>query len=362
MNSFKQAIGSPGVAEMERRFPRFLHPLVLLLIGATLACAGCSSTSDLRTNPHAGTGHPLVRNAQAWPMQMREPGQPGGIWFRAKRTNARGTIVCLHGVQTHAGWFSPLAAALTRAGWNVVAPDRRGSGVNTAAPFKRGHAKNAGQLLDDLRRTMAEAKNLAPGKPVILLGTSWGSNLASTYCAKHAGPQPDLLVQLVPGTKTRFSPAAEFGMFLMRRAPFENVHYLPGRTQEKNVSPGPPDPEGEPPGNEFAARTGPVWRWLATDSDPRINMQTDKPSRATIWAGRRMTKPWQKPHSLPPTLVIVATRDQIMDNSAAITAVKKTAGPGRFKIRPIDAGHGAQISHADEIAGEILTWAQKWTR
>jgi pimeloyl-ACP methyl ester carboxylesterase len=240
----------------------------------------------------------------------------------------------------------------------VVAPDRRGSGVNTAAPFQRGHARNADQLLDDLARELIDARRLAPGKPLVLLGTSWGSNLASAYCIEKREPRPDALVQLVPATKTRYSAFREFCTLVTRKLPFDSVHYLPGQEQVEGRKPGAARKDGEPPSNSAAGRSGPLWHWLTLDKQNGVLLED--PSRATIWAGKKLAHKWQHAEAgaLPRMLVLVATRDQIMNDAAAIAAAAHATAPHQLTVEKIPAGHGAQISHPHEIARKLLAWLE----
>jgi pimeloyl-ACP methyl ester carboxylesterase len=327
----------------------------------SLTC--CSSTSDPKTNPYSGTNHPLVKGAQEWPRQAkRAPDDPAGIWFPA-HGEVHGTVVCLHGIQTHGGWFSPLAQHLTAAGWNVVAPDRRGSGQNTASPFQRGHAGSAKELLDDLSVTMEQAHKLAPSKPLILIGTSWGSNLAGAYCVdEKTSPKPDALVQLVPATATRYRKTTEILTLLTRKLPFGEVQYLPGEVQCEHSKLAPSPREGEPPSNTAAGKAGPIWQWVETDR--KLGLLITEPSRATIWAGRELGNEWTgtAPESLrQPVLLIVAERDQIMNNARAEAAVEKAAKKGRWKIVRLMDGHGIQVSKPGEIAEAILSWERnRW--
>ena len=45
----------------------------------------------------------------------------------------RAEVVCIHGIQSHAGWYEHSCTALSRAGFAVYFIDRRGSGMNEGA-------------------------------------------------------------------------------------------------------------------------------------------------------------------------------------------------------------------------------------
>src|SRR4051812_11264521 len=59
----------------------------------------------------------------------------------------RAVLVCLHGIQSHAGWYEDSCTSLSRAGYEVAFLDRRGAGMNEAA---RGDAPSFRRLLDDV--------------------------------------------------------------------------------------------------------------------------------------------------------------------------------------------------------------------
>ncbi len=87
---------------------------------------------------------------------------------------SRGSILFLHGIQSHAGWYERSAERLRDAGFTVLQPDRRGSGRNQA---DRGHAESSDQLIDDAF-ACADVLRQRTGHPKThLLGISWGGKL-----------------------------------------------------------------------------------------------------------------------------------------------------------------------------------------
>src|SRR5262245_29247513 len=59
----------------------------------------------------------------------------------------RGTVIGVHGIQSHGGWYEHFCRRLAEAGFRVLYPDRRGSGLN---PQDRGDCPSYHRLLDDL--------------------------------------------------------------------------------------------------------------------------------------------------------------------------------------------------------------------
>ncbi|HZT81146.1 MAG TPA: alpha/beta hydrolase, partial [Gemmataceae bacterium] len=59
----------------------------------------------------------------------------------------RARVVCVHGIQSHGGWYEPSCRRLAGEGFDVCFLDRRGSGLNQQA---RGDTPTFRRLLDDL--------------------------------------------------------------------------------------------------------------------------------------------------------------------------------------------------------------------
>ncbi len=89
-------------------------------------------------------------------------------WQPAGRT--RGRVVYLHGIQSHGGWYERSSRRLCEGGFEVLFPDRRGSGLNEQ---ERGHAPSAELLLDDVCRLVEPLRAAEPPVPILLLAVSW---------------------------------------------------------------------------------------------------------------------------------------------------------------------------------------------
>ncbi len=91
-------------------------------------------------------------------------------------------VLMAHGIQSHPGWFVGSAAAMQRAGHGVYQVTRRGSGDSTS---DRGHAKSAGQLLDDVAVAHRFVLADSGADRCHLVGVSWGGKLLAAYAAEH---------------------------------------------------------------------------------------------------------------------------------------------------------------------------------
>lgn len=333
--------------------------LPLLLCGLLTATVLPSCAMKPPAAPSkAGVQHPLAKGAQAWPGAAAQELPQGLIWRPQGRP--RGTIVCLHGIQTHAAWFGPVARHLTQSGWTVIALDRRGSGVNTTPPFQKGHTGGSKRLLADLDALLILARQeTGRGAPLLLLGTSWGANLAGVH-STQASPQAqvDGLILLVPNARLiNGSSLASIGAIITGRPPFKDVHYLAGRTQAS--PPQKPAADGDPPSNSAEAKQGADWLWI--QHDRAAGLLQDKPGRGTMKTGSGLQKKWgQKlPASSHPVLLITAERDQIMNNAVAQQQVSTKLANGTAHHVALDAGHAVQLTQPDRLADAINAWAQR---
>jgi len=92
----------------------------------------------------------------------------------------RGTVVLLHGIVSHGGWYEATGQALADRGYDVRIPDRRGSGLNSSAP---SDVANWSVWRDDILAYLRQCNE----RPVVLCGISWGAKLAAVAAA--AAPQ-----------------------------------------------------------------------------------------------------------------------------------------------------------------------------
>lgn len=97
--------------------------------------------------------------------------------------NVKGAVICLHGIRSHGAWYLESCAYLCRRGYRVLFPDRRGSGINRKAgggdPRCERWIRDAGYFVNLAARDL-------PGKPLHLLGVSWGGRIAAVTAARAA--------------------------------------------------------------------------------------------------------------------------------------------------------------------------------
>jgi alpha-beta hydrolase superfamily lysophospholipase len=100
----------------------------------------------------------------------------------------KAVVQIAHGLAEHAGRYTRLAKALTRAGYAVFAGDHRGHGrtARTAADLGFFGAQDGWHnCLNDLRHLNNHIAAEYPGVPIVLLGHSMGSFMAQQFISEH---------------------------------------------------------------------------------------------------------------------------------------------------------------------------------
>jgi acylglycerol lipase len=124
------------------------------------------------------------------------------------RSPPRATIIFLHGIASHAGWFGETAADLNSQDVAVYGLDRRGSG-HSGGP--RGHLERYGRALDDVEEMVRLVSSEQETTPVFLAASSWAAKVAVIYAAQRPDYLSGLLL-LGPGLHptVNLSPTRQF--------------------------------------------------------------------------------------------------------------------------------------------------------
>jgi len=114
-------------------------------------------------------------------------------------------VVCLvHGLGEHSGRYAQVAAALSQAGYALLAFDLRGHGKSQG---QRGHTPSYEALMDDIAHLLEEARKRFPDQPCFLYGFSMGGNLVLNYALRHR-PQLAGVIATSPWLRLAFEPPA----------------------------------------------------------------------------------------------------------------------------------------------------------
>jgi alpha-beta hydrolase superfamily lysophospholipase len=124
---------------------------------------------------------------------------------------SKGTIVFIHGIQSHGGWYETSCKKFAQAGYRVLFLDRRGSGLNEVS---RGDSPSFRTLLDDLKEFLQyQRKEIAGATPLILGAISWGGKIAFGLEIRMAN-LVDAFILLAPGFCPKIQPTRKERFFI----------------------------------------------------------------------------------------------------------------------------------------------------
>ena len=259
----------------------------------------------------------------------------------AARPVPRAQIVALHGIQSHGGWYTYSCRRLADAGYEVSFLDRRGSGLNRCA---RGQARHEDRLVNDVVQFLSALQHrqqqAGTTVPVVLMGVSWGGKLAAAVALKR----PDLIsavALLYPGIYSRLR-TNWWQRFRLQRA--EAIGW--GQVLL-------PIPLNEP----SLFTHDPQWQ----DFIRRDELALQQTSISFLLANLRLTKfvDEHADHLTLPTLLMLAGRDEIIDNAATKARFARSNDGQRTVIEYPEARHTLEFEpNPDRFIDDLLTWLE----
>lgn len=245
----------------------------------------------------------------------------------------RGQVVCIHGIQSHAGWYHGLCHALQNGGFTTFFLDRRGSGMNSE---DRGDAPSFRRLIDDLAEFIQHVRR--PG-PLYLVAISWGAKLAVALQRRWPG-LVDGLILATPGLFPSVYPPLGERLRIAWSRLWKPAHHFPIPLNEPELF-----------------TTSPRWLRFLREDSLALHLATARFLVASTVLDRyvRRCPRW----ITIPTLLLLAGRDRIIDNGRTRRFV------ARFKSQPIDVLQYANASHTLEFEEpptyqkDILAWLHR---
>lgn len=243
----------------------------------------------------------------------------------------RGLVVCLHGIQSHAGWYTRSCAELAKAGFAVRFLNRRGSGLNES---DRGHAVHAERLVNDVVQFLT---SLQGEGPIVLTGISWGARLAAVIAKRR----PDLLgglTLLCPGIYGRVGPRWYQRLALQAAMTLGKTHH---RVKIPLADPA-------------LFTTDPEWQAFIRNDPATLREITT----SMVTAGIALERESQAAAELiqTPTLLMLAGTDRIIDNAQTQMWVERLGTSEKTLIKYPAAAHTLEF----ERDGSFITDWQDW--
>ncbi len=104
------------------------------------------------------------------------------LFCRRWRTSSKATLLILHGLGAHSGWFIDMGQALAERGLIVWVVDHRGFGRSEGP---RGHVTDYRRYLGDIDAVVDAMRAAQPETRLFALGHSMGAIFAIYYAAGH---------------------------------------------------------------------------------------------------------------------------------------------------------------------------------
>jgi len=259
----------------------------------------------------------------------------------------RAIVQVVHGVGEYAERYLPLVQQLTAAGHVVYAHDHRGHG-NTAASeadFGQIGADGWAELVNDVGRMGAKAKDTHPGLPLVLVAHSLGSFAAQQLLLDHSA-EVDAVVLSGTAVIDLLEPAMDLD------APMDlsafNAPFQPARTE---------------------------FDWLSRDeaevdkyiADPWCGFGLDIAGGKQMFvAARRMADPEEvvRIRGDLPVLVVVGDMDPVNGGLALVNALVDRLLTAGLDDVTLNAYPGARHevfneTNRDEVIGDVLSWIDR---
>ncbi len=273
----------------------------------------------------------------AWTLETHTAGDGYRWHYRryAPAGPARADVVCVHGIQSHAGWYEGSCTRLAGAGYDVCFLDRRGCGANAEA---RGDAPGFRRLVDDVAEFLRKQRG---ERPIVLVAVSWGGKLGAALQRRHPG-LVDALGLLCPG----FCPVVDLTPG-QRLAVVASRLVAPWRLFDVPLS----DPE------LFTAN--PEWVRFIRDDPLALRRAT---ARLLLESARLDGYlRWFPPRLTVPVLLMLAGRDRIIDNARTRAFVNRLA-PGDVEVIEYpDAHHTLEFEPGMPFVADLLAWLGRVT-
>ena len=251
----------------------------------------------------------------------------------------KGYVVCLHGIQSHSGWYDYSSQRMAEAGFDVRFLDRRGSGMNGC---HRGHTPHYERLVNDVRQFLdlvkRERDRDRPDAPLVLMGISWGGKVAALTASRETD-RIDGLALLYPGICARIKPNWTQRCLL-------KLGLAAGKGREQV-----PVPLDDP-----ALFTGErEWQEFIRNDRHALHQVSLDFLQASLEMEVRIR---QEASQLSfPLLLLLAGRDEIVDNQETLRLLTEWGAPRESAILYRDARHTLEFEpNRAEIFDDVIQW------
>jgi alpha-beta hydrolase superfamily lysophospholipase len=258
----------------------------------------------------------------------------GYRWFYrhwAAAGKPRATVVGIHGIQSHGGWYEASCRHLRDAGCDVYFVDRRGSGRNEIA---RGDTPSFRRLLDDLGEFLRTLRG--PSRPpLFVFSISWGGKLGAGLSYRFPGLL-DGLALLAPGFRPKVRPTLGERLKIAAARLTSPTRMFPIPLNEPSLF------TGTPHWQKFIAEDPLALR----EATARFLVESIKFDFYLRRVPRQVTCP---------VLLMLAGADRIIDNERTREFVNRFASADKTVVEYPGAHHTLEFEPDPELIFEKLT-------
>jgi alpha-beta hydrolase superfamily lysophospholipase len=257
------------------------------------------------------------------------------------RAACLGHVVCLHGIQSHGGWYEYSCTRLSQSGYAVHFLDRRGSGLNNQ---DRGDTPSFQRLLDDvaefLQKLRLETSHGQETVPIFLLAISWGGKLAAALQRWKPGLVSGLAF-ICPGFFPRIRPAFGERLRIGWSRLFHPERFFPVPLNDPQL---------------FTAT--PRWQEFLRGDSFSLHRATARFLFESVRLDRYLR--WVPGHCKVPVLLLLAAEDRIIDNDATRRFLVRFASPDKQIIEYAGAHHTLEFEPDPEpYVADLLNWLNR---
>jgi alpha-beta hydrolase superfamily lysophospholipase len=255
----------------------------------------------------------------------------------------RARVVCIHGIQSHGGWYEHSCSYLRKVGFEVFFLDRRGAGLNQQ---DRGDAPGFRRLLDDLAEFLRPLRE-PPHAPdsncsvlrVFLVAISWGGKLAVALQRRHPG-RIDGLALLCPG----FCPIV--GPTLRERIAILWARLMAPRRFF-------PVPLNDP----YLFTASPPWQQFIRDDPLAVRQATARFFVESVRLDGYLR--FVPKHVRVPVLLLLAEQDRIIDNARTRRFVERFAAADKRIVEYPGAHHTLEFEPEPQpFLADLSSWLE----
>jgi alpha-beta hydrolase superfamily lysophospholipase len=263
------------------------------------------------------------------------------VFYEWPVASPRAIVQIAHGLGEHARRYDQMAAVLNRAGFSVYADDHRGHGQTGLGQVGSKQTKKLGNLgpggMDAAYKQVADFTKLIkdenPGKPIVLLGHSWGSFIAQKIINKYSDMYQAVVLSGSALTMPGYIATGDFNKVWKK---------IPGST-----------------GYEWLSRNVEIQKQFV--ADPLTFLAAAMQVLGVKNSLKMFGKPSKTVRSDLPILVQVGEADPIggeYSNKALVDAYRKNSGTQDIELFVYhDARHEIYNElNKDEIIADLIAW------